>query len=505
MASVTPIWLLDLVWAGRTYRFASEPIELTEDGEDYIYQPGLAPVYEIQAGIGEVQRDIDIDLGTLIFDEDVLQQIRRGARLVGADAELYCLDGEEKRRLFRGTITLASVQPGRAATLSMRWQTDDSAKARSGEVSLDTWNGANEGVYGTPYPRIFGFPGLGIGSASSAANNSVTGGSTLTTVDVTPANKHDYVLLACTGAVAATTVALIQVYGDGTTARETGNTLVTSTDDLGQTVTTVTPIGMAIEEESKLYIDWSETDGGALRANGEPITTFGHLLTVLATESTADLDVRAFSAFEGALGGYRVDTYIDDDSSPLALIEDYCQFLPMSLVPGPDGLRPVLWDLSATFGQPLVHGVDIELGEEHSWDTDGVINEVTVTYGPKADDGSPYYTLTVDATNHASCAESQTYLPVSRETIEVLPVYDQATAYRIASFRALSRALPVERVTATELRPLWLNLGDTVLVSADDRHLTERVGNVTAVKSDGGRVSYEITFYTVPGRDYLNS
>jgi hypothetical protein len=499
------IWLLDLTWAGRVFRFASEPVTLVDaDGVSLPYAGGLDPSYTVGAAIGEVQADLEVELGEVLFPVDAALWHRSGRPLLGCPATLSTwVSGasETRRARLSGVVSVAEVGAlGEPVRLVLRWSAPDGARVvpTAAAVNVDTSNLADPGVYGTPYPRVFGSPGLGL--STTGLDIFATGGTVLPVLD-----QAGRVLLLADGPVAGTSCTVIRIKNDGTATAETAVPITATTDGLGRTISVATTT-TAITDGHTHWVDWTTTTGGTLRRDSSsPILTFGDLLYWLVGESSTTFDPTAWRDVIAQLSAYRVGYYVDDDSSPLDIIKDVLlPILPLSVVPGPNGLRPVFWGLSSTDASAhLVEGENASRVSRAKLDAGEVFNDVTLRYAPRADDGTHARVAVGTEDTHAACAASVTYLPRSALVVETVAVYDSATADRIVGDLVSAYALPVERINYRDLGGLDLDVGQVIALTDSGLHLTARIALVEAVAYSGGDVEYSLALYTVPGRDTL--
>lgn len=500
-------WLLDLTWAGRVFRFASEPVTpLDAQGVPLPYAGGLVPRYEIGADVGQVQRDLEVDLGELLFPVDVARWHREGRPLLGALGELstWTAGDTHESRVVRvtGSVSLAEFgADGEPVTLALRWDSGGDGASivpPQATVTTTTLPDADDGARGKTYPLVVGMPGLG---ETSSPMIPVSGGAPAFVSDATVANGQ---ILLSLGAVAATTVTVLNV----TDAAWETRTVATGADDTGRTISvTDGSVGEPYAAGDVLWVDWSSSSGGILRVDGTgAIDTASHWIAWLVSLSTAEIDAAAWTRLP--IDGYRLAGYIDDPSvSPLEFLErQILPLLPLSAVPGPRGLRPVLWRFDARDTDAVIDLVDGENCSRVSSlaiDVGSVRNSITVMYAPRASDGEMARSVTLDEDTHPGCAASRTYLPARAETIESVILYDTATAWRVAGWRAAAFSLPVEAVSYEA--DADLAVGDVVTITDSGLHLSARVAVVATVAYDGPTTTVRLVMFTIPGRDSLRA
>ena len=92
-SSSSLIWLLEVTFAGRYYRFSTEPINISkDDGSQISFHGGLEdPGYSESLSRFDHSIDQQVISLTLDFGIDVAAQIQKGHYLSGSKAELSCV------------------------------------------------------------------------------------------------------------------------------------------------------------------------------------------------------------------------------------------------------------------------------------------------------------------------------------------------------------------------------------------------------------------------------
>lgn len=511
---VDPVLIVDLTWAGRVFRFASEPVSIMTDAGDVLHYDGSVGLrwresVDLEGGLPEE----DIELGDVVFPVDVALWHRQGKPLSMATAELsWWAPGrthESRQPLMRGRVGVSAYglrdQP---VSISIRPPSlSDTALFPPANAVADTstWSTVDESIAGTPYPFVFGAPGLGVSSLA------LTGGAPAVLVDATYTSGSDVGKWVINGARSlASTVKLINV-----TAGESETVDVETTQDgLGRTVSWVTATSgtITVDVTNDYMVDWSGTDGGIPGPDGEAIGGAGDVAILLLRESTVGYDEGAWRAQARSLNRFRFDFYLDEQVSPFGFLRDeILSLLPFGLGRSVDGVVPVPYLLSpALFGATgeaaaLEAGRNCEVEDYPVSDGSSIVNEQTIRFAPRADNGEPYYTRTVtgrepdpDEPNVfpalAARVSANTYgQTFAGEPIETEFVYDQATADLIVACIVADKALPPELVTLSiQERLTDLRAGSAVELTVADLYWNATVQQVEEVIRDGQSLTVSV-------------
>jgi hypothetical protein len=173
------VWLLEIAWAGRVYRWSSTPIQVDDAaGQGRWFPGGLDPI--------EVEDDIDLEGEAeersvsleLVFPVNVAALIERGFRLASATGELsLVVEGsawEAREVVVKGLVSAPEYDEQDipiALTIEERPFDDTAAFPPPGlRVTPTTYADALSDDYGRPYPWVFGRPGRYTDSTGAAAD-----------------------------------------------------------------------------------------------------------------------------------------------------------------------------------------------------------------------------------------------------------------------------------------------------------------------------------------------
>lgn len=212
----------------------------------------------------------------------------------------------------------------------------------------------------------------------------------------------------------------------------------TLTSDTGVTVRS------AIDDEGFAYSYVLASD--LSNVNGDPGNEFywcaedtsasargaGDVLFTILLESTLLIDFAAFARLRSFLNRYSLDGYVDRPTPPMELIRDQIlPLLPISIVPGPSGLRPIVWpffeDRTAR-GPHVIDGAGVASTGAITFLRSDDVGFVALRYGVRADDGRA--TRRVTASQRTSLLARFAPAGGIQETDAPL-VWDPATAGQI--------------------------------------------------------------------------
>lgn len=170
----------------------------------------------------------------------------------------------------------------------------------------------------------------------------------------------------------------------------------------------------------------------------------GDLLLQVYGASTLRIDYTEFERLRPILNGYKLSGYVDSPTLPTGYARaQILPLLPVEIVPGPLGLRPVLWPGTSVDdgdqGVSLVDGQGIVRASPCSIVDLSPVSAVVVSYGLRADTGAYTRSVTVgqDQSPIARLAPSSQVV----DEIESDILHDDATASRVAGDRLARRLL----------------------------------------------------------------
>ena len=505
-----PLWLLEVTWAGRVFRFSSRPVSLSSASGDVPFDGGLDEA-DFSEALDRLSNSPSGQSSSLevIFPVDVAELRRKGHDLAAATGELSMvleLDGqveqtwEDRFRLLAGRVTQPQYgAPGRPAgwaafTIEEAPHNDAAIIIdASARISPQTWPVSDypESVEGKVYPLIIGTPGK---YTDSDGDEKRTAGSPAYVLDYTTTADGDAAdkLLIAGHPVVATSVTVIDQAG----ASELFT--VTSEPDLNaRQVSTVDVSGAADLDRysTEFWISWSG-EGGLVSPFGRSGTMRGagdvcrHMLWL----SSLAVDHGRWAAVAEALNAYKIDAYVNaPDAGPWAWLSDnVLPLIPVSVLSGPDGLFPVLYAIEARGGDahPIEAGPDFSragavTSEVHPAD---IRNHLTLEYAKDGSGGEflRYAELSASPDLAIPGSGSNLYVKVSAgrygeasAVVETDVVYDPATAALILEWWSRAKTFSPESVPyLAAIHWGWLAVGDTVKLTDAELHLTDQVATV---------------------------
>lgn len=521
------VWLLELTWASRTFRWASgASVDITSDDGDLHYVGGLDVEWSDAAGLlstGAGARALslpdlwlpeDVDPPALIEAGHDLSAAR-GVVSLWAPGRTY----EERWTLLQGRVT-APVYGGRREPIGLTIEEapyDDRATVipASARVSLETWPSAALASIGSVYPTVIGTPGVYTEADGTAG---ATAGSPAYFVH--DATGVSALYLVAGHPVAATTVRLINI-SDGTAATLS----VSSTaDSLGRTVATVEAHAslITISDGDEYWCRWSTAGGGLVDDDGDLLTGAGSTMRYLLRRTSIRYDPGRTYASIQHLDRYQLSTYIDDpEVTHWDWIADHLlPILPVSVVSGPKGLRPIVYRSEVTAADAvdtITAGPDAVRTSRVQYDIAETIQVVQVEYAPRGDTGDYMRRTVLDGAGadvSASVGSTRAlrqsrlrYLApgeVPRDLrIETDVVYDDATAQLIAVEQSALRALRMREVQY-DLDPGRygaLEAGDVVALTDSELSLTAQIAYVQAIDWSHTSMATTLSLIERPDRD----
>lgn len=483
----SPTWLLDLVWAGRTWRLTDGPdVDVVLDTGTYRYLGGLKQLtveerLDLWASEGAV---VSVPMELLPPDGfDVASLAEVGHVLSAATGVLrVCYDpttAAATREVLAGRV----VQPvygvaGDTVSFSLEAEvlpTTAEVPDSKAVVDADTWAGNGDGnVQGLRYPIPIGYPGAHVTEPGAA-------------IDYTRGSPALYVSGIHGGfsriMVSGLRVrsANIRLYNNADSTKDEVVAVFHVADGRGRTIAAVTSSDAAHlpAEGDELWVGWPTTDLGGIPNPYGPgvLEGAGDVIRWALDESGREWD-RDRAGELALLNGIKIGTYIGGIDSAGVDPWEWCKseilpLVPASVVVNAWGLRVVPWRYRATARGAILaleEGRNCELASSVRYGADDeCASRITVAYGPRADTGSLGHTLTACAADdptdetiraHPLCVRSlATYrssrgLRAPERVIEVVAsvVNERASAGLVLDYLVHRHALP-RRTIEVSVRP----------------------------------------------------
>lgn len=508
-------FLLSIDVGGLVFRWASSPCSPVNDAGDSMHHPGALPAFEFSRTFSLLSRDPDTRQVSMSVDfgVDVAELVQRGYDLSAASGELSVwvagTSYDAREVLLRGVLVEPTYgEYGEPTSFTLRmdpWEDLGAVPDSDAQVNAATWPSHYSEETGAVYPVPFGLPGWE--QAGSVASFGTTGSPAIIVEYDDVAETVEKVLVSGFP-VAATDATLVD--GDG------GNTflgLVTHEEDgLGRTCAVVDTSGASsgFRAAKKVWVTLSGP--GAFRGAGAGIfgtssTEFGlsgagDLLMWLLARAQVEVDIKAFRAARGLLNQYQVGGYINEIVSPVQwIIDNLLPILPVSLVSGPNGVKPIVWAMDATSDDAvmeLVAGAGVTRSSPVSYlrGPADIANEIQVSYAPRARTGEMTRVLTLgseydpnsyledpDPEDHPAQIHGQAYSRISQSrygrrvyTTESDLIHSDATAGMVAAWMMRAMALPQRTVSYVGGAVCgYLEPGDVVALTDAAMHFNAQV------------------------------
>lgn len=357
LRGATPIYLLDVVFAGRTFRLATRTCHVTTDaGEVLIYRGQLNRVeYVDEAGIFDddaPRRSVPVEFRLPV---DVTEVLSWGHSLDGVRATLSLwLEGrtwEQRIPKISGLLEDATHNEGTGAILGSIVDEPSATPTMypdaGASINESTWGSAPRASRGIPYPTIIGQPGVYRLLDGTVIEDFGSLGHLL---DEDGTATPSYALLIAGHEVAAGTVKIWNI----TDAADLGTFSVqTVRDGLGQVVSVVDLTSAEagspdfVREFAVRWNDgaggaWADSGGGAAR---RPLRGAGDVLAWCLRRTGRLVDWATVEGIRHRLNRWQVDAVIEASVDLYTWLGDtLLRLLPVWRSGGPRGLRVGLYD-----------------------------------------------------------------------------------------------------------------------------------------------------------------
>lgn len=487
-------FLLDLVWAGQTFRLA--PIDLvvesTETGEAYAYDglleqtPAFAEALNLFGSSAEVYA-VPV---TAVLPVDVAQLVARGFDLLQATGELSLwVDGttyEDRRVVLVGHLSDPEYgrvgEPINASLQSELFEDRAILPDPAMVINAESWPDLADGADGASYPVVFG---------SDAATGAVTlsRGYLVDTV-------NEFVLVA--GHLCESGSVYVNCDSDITGVVVP---LVTMADALGRLVTVadLSGSGLLYNVSDGFYVRWSEGAGAAIAIDGSgAMSGAGEVLAFLLSRSSMRVDYGRVAAASAYLNRYKLAGCILEGVNPWEFIAaNLSPILPMSVVNGPQGVYVIPWRYDATAGD-VVERLDVSIDPtieqvgsvRYSGGRPDLYNRFRLRYNLSQRLGtmtgsamlSGMSEASAEAASNVYCRQSQLRYGTQTREEESSVIRDPATAALVLGWWSIATALPSRLVTyACGYDRAWLERGNVVSVTDPDLYLSEHLALVDGI------------------------
>ena len=548
------LWTLEVSYLGEEYRFATITLDLVDgDGKSYPYSGGLEDVVVSTSlqRVGDISAEADSVSIAITFPNKNIAKLQMDGKFIeGSHAKIgYVLikNGEietqydNRPTIFQGIITgpvyghpnrpqgyvefsienkaMISSQGLLATILGENMYIEDVSCSNALYVSPD-WpqdRGLTEvqDIHrGKVIPWVFGELQAVQHSSGDTSSIPITPAYAIA-YDPAAAHKPVY-YLACGHVTNAASVNLFSNTGETDTA-----TIETFVNIDNRTLTyfeipngSHIPQSVAANDDREVWVEWD--DGGAYpNPVGEGnLQGGGDICLWLLSELTTDVDYDSWNALRPFLNQYLFAGYVNDDKITVFqwLQKNIVAYLPIHIVNGPNGLKPVIDMFQSQVDiQPrlsIEEGAEFQrVGPVASMNTpEDVSNVVTVRYAMNGvvEDYSTFVQVSnkVPAAGTLSSisyiAHPKSMISIQRygekkKVVELDFCYDNGTAQRIAQDILEREALPTKMIQySVSIRYGYLVLGDIVEITDYDIGLDSHKAQIISKLFDDGRWLLEL-------------
>lgn len=545
-----PIFLLELSWGGKTFHLSSEPIELSSNFGKVYFSGGLLKDLEISFDLPVMGFNVDsysIPVACFIDGVNISDQIFKGNTFQNSKAELSYImvsretipNYEERIQLIKGKVKQpvygqpdsptnyvefsveveVSMGSFYALTIGSGSRLNSNVISAVTGISLSPLNvifqsGTNKievsDVHkGKQLPIVFGTAGDIYDENNQVNRYAVSPAYVLHVMSVGP---HTVWLIVAGHAVEATYVRIIDDRG-GTTLqpvyqwiRQNGDVFSYVTFNLdGATVANI-----ANDNSIKYFASWTDFGGGYVSIQNESsLTGGGDLCLFCLNRGNLKVDNAAWAAISEVLNAYKFAGYVNNtEISPIELLEnEIIPFLPISLIHGNEGIKPILNPL--VMEDPLVVA-SILANEEFTaigpvetlTDEADLINDYSLKYAHDMRENEfsaiqrcTGETVFYDSTTYTNIYSKKSFLAYgSRVTIEESNfIHDHITAGLVIRDKIKLNAFPVRSIAyKADSKYGYLEVGDVIRLTDQKNSILNNLAQIVSISYD--RNNWNLTF-----------
>lgn len=541
------IWLLEVNFAGREYRFSTEPVDISkDDGSVISFKGGLDdPGYSETLSRFEHSVDQQVISLDLDFEVNVADLIQKGHYLMGSEAVLSCVlsvNGDIQQTYEGRFIVLNGVvqapqyafpdQPEGIVSLSIEGSpSEDTGIILPPSKSIQhdvTWSLQGEDE-GKSYPLIFGIAG---GYDNAVGNPQIIEACPAYVLhretDSTDANyQRASIVLIAGHHINASGVMIFNDQGQKLARTKGSVTLLESVDSLGNQVTiaTLQHFDFFDTTSQEFWVGFSDQTGfagGGIKNpynTSEELTGAGDVIRYILSFSTLKVDHSSFAAASDFLNQFKVAGAIwDPETRPWEWVSAMAEVLPVTIRMGPKGLYPIIHDVRASAS----HGHEVTASPEFQQispvqveaNISDIYNSISLAYAYNAKENDPQrYAVTNEKQSGdpssfltSSTTHSMTRYGQRWKRIESAYVYQRSTAQMIIKYIADTEALPARSVEYRAAPQFaFLMLGDIVSLTDSNLGFTNQACFVSAKAWDVDSWVFTLTIDRIPDRDSYTS
>ena len=544
LAGGEPIFLLEIEFASRTFRFSTTPITMeTAAGDEIAYSGGLTD-FSMEENSQIIGVDVESNSASvsLVFEGiDLLKKWRQGHVLEGAPAVVsYVIrkngsilqNMENRFILLTGAVQNPEFgdpdEPLGFCALSVEQRPYDTSTGGlilddGDEIDLGAFPQADDSAIGKRFPLVIA-PDIGIYVNNSGVPGEVYSVPGYCTYKRDTGPPSDCFLLIAAGAVEATEVrvrgpfgvtALLPILGpDVATFGNTYSYVRLSATSIYQPTQSGIPIG-DVPSKVEWWVSW--TQGGIKNPFGPgPLSGGADICLWALLKGGYKVDTGSFDALRPVLNKYQFHGYINKQQTAWDWLQDnILEFLPIEIINGRDGIRAVLAQIYSQPIRPLpvadiVMGPDFFLSSAITTETDtsDMVNDVTLNFALSGFQDSYESTVRVGSdlpvrptvnSQDIYSELSQNRYGIKAEDIEADFVYNRATAFLIASDHLRKNALPMRSFEITaDVRWGFLAAGDIITLTSTLLYLDKTLAVVTSKSWGEGGWDFTLVIEDAP-------
>ena len=389
-----PIFLLDIEFASRTFRFSTTPITMqTATGDHVAYTGGLRD-FSMEENSQMIGVDVESNSASvsLVFEGiDLLEMWRKGHVLEGAAAVVsYVIlkNGSILQNMDTRFVLLTGAvqnpefgdpeEPLGYCALSVEQRPYDTATGglildEGDEIDSSAFLLADDSAIGKRFPIVIA-PDIGVyvNNAGSAVTPGIFSTPAYCIHKREAAPPHDCFLLIAAGAVESTTVTIRGPFGvtaalpvlgpDVSTWGNTYSYVRITTTSLYQPTETGIPIAN-VPSTVEWWVAWSA--GGIKNPFGDgPLSGGADICLWALLRGGYSVDTASFDALRPVLNKYQFHGFINKQQTAWDWLQDnILDFLPIEIINGKSGIRAVLAQLYSRAIRPVAVA-DIIMGPD---------------------------------------------------------------------------------------------------------------------------------------------
>jgi len=276
---------------------------------------------------------------------------------------------------------------------------------------------------------------------------------------------------------------------------------------------------VSANNDRQVWVEWNDGAPHPNPFSNGDLLGGGDICLYMLQQITDDIDYQSWDAIKSILNEYSFGGYINDDKITTFewLQKNIVAYLPISIVNGPNGLKPVL-DLYLD-GASLAPIATIEAGLE--WfrvgpiitqnTSEDIINQVMVRYAINGVTNTP--TARISISNYKSptpmlgfglnplCEISKSIYGTRRRVIVLDYCYDWKTANKIANNIITSRALPIKTIQySVPIHYGYLEIGDIIEITDIELGISNLSAQIISKTYDSNRWVMELKLDNNPLR-----